>query len=244
MGRILVQRVAFYWLRLEHSRARGRIAPREDPPRRGRVRRAEVHRGRGPALGASPIVQRPTPGGSSGRPKGFDATIRAWLDLKADLGKSNARRWTAAHCERANNLTGRRIDEIPISRINELSYAIWGDFGLLEDHEGAGLDEKARQAWARERMAELIDEEVKYLREYRETLDLEAFELDREEAGQRALFDPSKEATLARRYEAAAERGLFRATPRIPQGRARGGRESPSDPGPALRAVGFVWRGR
>ena len=34
---------------------------------------------------------------------------------------------------------------------------------------------------------------------------------DRDEAGRRAMFDPSKEATLARRYEAAAERGFFRA---------------------------------
>ena len=33
----------------------------------------------------------------------------------------------------------------------------------------------------------------------------------RAEAGDRALFDPSKEATLARRYEAAAERGFFKA---------------------------------
>ena len=31
------------------------------------------------------------------------------------------------------------------------------------------------------------------------------------EAGHRAMFDPSKEATLARKYEAAAERGFFRA---------------------------------
>ncbi len=34
---------------------------------------------------------------------------------------------------------------------------------------------------------------------------------DPEEAGNLALFDPSKEATLARKYEAAAERGMFRA---------------------------------
>jgi hypothetical protein len=33
----------------------------------------------------------------------------------------------------------------------------------------------------------------------------------RAEAGARAMFDPSKEASLARQYEAAAERGLFRA---------------------------------
>jgi hypothetical protein len=34
---------------------------------------------------------------------------------------------------------------------------------------------------------------------------------DPDEAADLALFDPSKEATLARRYEAAAERGMFRA---------------------------------
>ena len=34
---------------------------------------------------------------------------------------------------------------------------------------------------------------------------------DPDEAGRRAMFDPSKEASLARRYEAAAERGFFRA---------------------------------
>jgi hypothetical protein len=33
----------------------------------------------------------------------------------------------------------------------------------------------------------------------------------RAEAGRQAMFDPSKEATLARKYEAAAERGFFRA---------------------------------
>ena len=37
----------------------------------------------------------------------------------------------------------------------------------------------------------------------------ESFRL-RKEAGRRALFDPSKEASLARKYEAAAERGFFR----------------------------------
>ena len=36
-------------------------------------------------------------------------------------------------------------------------------------------------------------------------------EPEQAEAGRRAMFDPSKEATLARKYEAAAERGFFRA---------------------------------
>ena len=39
----------------------------------------------------------------------------------------------------------------------------------------------------------------------------------RAEAGRRALFDPSREATLARKYEAAAERGFFRALKELRQ---------------------------
>ncbi len=39
----------------------------------------------------------------------------------------------------------------------------------------------------------------------------------RAEAADRALFDPSKEATLARKYEAAADRGLFRALKELRQ---------------------------
>ena len=39
----------------------------------------------------------------------------------------------------------------------------------------------------------------------------------RAEAGARAMFDPSKEATLARKYEAAAERGFFRALKELRQ---------------------------
>ncbi len=43
---------------------------------------------------------------------------------------------------------------------------------------------------------------------------------DPAEAGQRALFDPSKEASLARKYEAAAERGLYRALKELRQQQA------------------------
>ena len=39
----------------------------------------------------------------------------------------------------------------------------------------------------------------------------------RAEAGRRAMFDPSKEASLARKYEAAAERGFFRALKELRQ---------------------------
>ena len=63
--------------------------------------------------------------------------------------------------------------------------------------ETAALSERVRQAEA--------DFEAP------EGLDADEVDRLRLEAGRRAMFDPSKEATLARKYEAAAERGFFRA---------------------------------
>jgi hypothetical protein len=77
--------------------------------------------------------------------------------------------------------------------------------------DGDGLSTPDRVDWARNAMADLIDAELEMLLAHRETLDVEAIEQDRAGAAGRALFDPSKEAILARRYEAAAERGVYRA---------------------------------
>ena len=63
--------------------------------------------------------------------------------------------------------------------------------------ETAALSERVRQAEA--------DFEAP------EGLDADEVDRLRLEAGRRAMFDPSKEATLARKYEATAERGFFRA---------------------------------
>jgi hypothetical protein len=60
-------------------------------------------------------------------------------------------------------------------------------------------------------MADLIDAEIEMLLAHRETLDLEGIERDRAGAAARSAFDPSKEAILARRYEAAAERAVYKA---------------------------------
>ncbi len=59
-------------------------------------------------------------------------------------------------------------------------------------------------------LIELIDAEIAGLEGHRETLDLKMIELDRAEAGECALFDASKPACLARRYEADAERSYFK----------------------------------
>ena len=144
-------------------------------------------------------------------PEGVDRMIAAWLGLRADVACKAENRWAASHRLLAENLTGRRVGDPGISRVEALARAIRSDFALLDDSEGAGLPDLARAAWARERMAELIDAEVANLRAHRETLDLDAIAADRVGAADRALFDPSAAATLARKYDAAAERGFYRA---------------------------------
>ena len=69
--------------------------------------------------------------------------------------------------------------------------------------ETAALSERVRQA-----DAEFVAPEG---------LDPAQVERLRAEAKARAMFDPSKEATLARKYEAAAERGFFRALKELRQ---------------------------
>jgi hypothetical protein len=83
-----------------------------------------------------------------------------------------------------------------------------GKFEHLDESDGAGLDQLDRQFWA---IDTLIDGEIAKLKALRESFDLEGLELDRSEAAARAMFDASPEAVLARKYEAASERNLYRA---------------------------------
>ena len=146
-------------------------------------------------------------------PEGVDRLIIAWQGLRADLLLDPKPLWTAWHFETAASLGGLRINEAQGSRIGVLSKAAWGDFAGVTDGEGGGLGDDGK-TWARGRLVERIDAEIAELEAHYETLDFETIDLDRAEAGTRALFDPSKEAGLARRYESEARRGFF--------GRARG----------------------
>ena len=78
--------------------------------------------------------------------------------------------------------------------------------------ESAALDRRVRAAMDEFRPPEGVDGE-------------EAGRL-REQAGRVALFDPSKEACLARKYEAEAERGFFRSLKELRQRR----KEADADP--------------
>ncbi len=168
-------------------------------------------------------------------PEGVDRLVDTWRALKADLLCTSEDRWGASHRRMAENLCGRRPGDFGITRVEALARAIRGDCSHLGPDDGKGLDDRRRMTWARDRMGELIDAEVARLLAHRETLDLEAIAADRDRAGDRALFDPTEQGKLARRYEADAERGLFRALRELRQGHvAETPREHPEpEPGPS-----------
>jgi hypothetical protein len=150
--------------------------------------------------------------------------------------------WMVLHLEKAVSLAGLRVEEARGSSIVVLSMAIQGDFAGLADRDGGSLDEDAREAWARGQLVERIDAQIAGLQAHYETLDFETIDLDRDEAGDRALFDPS--------IRVGGEPRVLQGAQGIPPGRARGRRSgrvgTGSGPGsgsrdcPASRAVGFV----
>ena len=174
-------------------------------------------------------------------PEGIDRMLGTWADLRDDLIHDGGSRWSDEHGFLAVHLTGRRAGGIGIARVEALTLAVLGDFALLKPaDDGVGLDARGRRAWAREAMAGLIDSTVEELKARREAIDLDAIAADRAGAGSRALFDPSKEATLARKYEG---RGRSRDAPSLAGDAGRRGRGSGGG-GDHRAGVGFVFAGR
>ena len=131
--------------------------------------------------------------------------------LKAELTDPEGIRWSWQHDEHLHHLMGLRRLEVPVSRPRALSEAIGGDFQYLRNSEGGEMAKGDRQSWAVNQLVDVIDAEVARLEALRAGLDFETLELDRSEAPARAMFETSKDAILARKYEAANERALYRA---------------------------------
>jgi hypothetical protein len=155
-----------------------------------------------------------------GSPEGVDRLIEAWGDLLVDLAHRAGATWSLAHSETVAHLSGKTSGRGWASEIGALALAVCGDFSGLGSSEGGDLDDEGRRSWARARLFEAIDAEIAELEAHRETLDFETIELDRLEAPKRALFDDSKQATLARRYESEAHRGFFKALKEFRQAEA------------------------
>ena len=158
-------------------------------------------------------------------PEGVDRLVEAWKGLRAELTRKTRPRWTAWHREQAENLTGNRLDHNPYTEIGDLTEEIWGSpSGPLDEDDPV---EEAAKAKARARMIERIDGEVARLEAHRESLDHAMLELDRQEAPDRAIFDDSKAAQLARRYEAEASRRYFKLLAQLKQAEAESAERTP-----------------
>src|SRR5262245_52625320 len=202
LGQFLVRRMAVQMVRLErcarHEAAclaqRARHAQEDFDEQRQTAVEADFDKlAEEPATRARRLQQSP---------EGLDLVIAAWQDLADDLADPG--RWSYAHWQRAENLVGRRPHEVPATRLSALCQAAMGDFRALGPDDGPRLDESGRRAWAAEQLKAEIAARVNRLRAKRSTFDASALERDRAEASERALFDPSPAATLARKYEAAA----------------------------------------
>ncbi len=144
-------------------------------------------------------------------PEGIDWLLKEWATLRADLNYEERNRWTTNHRSQFDALLGLNPGGYRIARIMALSEAVFGSFHHLDKADGDGLEGPARVEWARGELTRLIDVEVARLNEVRARIDHEAIAADRAEAVDRALFDASPASILARKYEAAAERALYKA---------------------------------
>jgi hypothetical protein len=163
-------------------------------------------------------------------PEGVELMIQTWNDLRSDLNREGKPLWTAAHLVLAANLLGIREEDARTSPIGQLSKGVWGDFANDIEDESEDLDQEVSKARARSKLLETIDEEIATLEELYETLDFETIALDRAEAGPRGFFDPSKEASLARRYESEARRGFYKALKEFPKAEAEAAEKGISTP--------------
>ncbi len=143
-------------------------------------------------------------------PEGLGLLIGAIQGLLDDLSHPYGNRWGWSHCDRLHHLLGLRREDVPVTRFRALTEAIQGKFQHLDPHDGEGQMDGNRSLWALQMLAQLIEAEIAKLRTLRENFDHKGLDLDRAEAKYRAMFDPSKEAVLARKYHAANERSYLR----------------------------------
>jgi hypothetical protein len=143
-------------------------------------------------------------------PEGVEVLLDAWHDLRDDLAREFRPGLSQKQGVTMANLLGFRDNQAEVAWVEALTKATWADFNGLAACDGGDLDREGRKAWARARLLEAIDQEIAELDAHYLTLDHATLALDRAEAGDRALFDPSKQACLARRYESEARRGFFK----------------------------------
>ncbi len=164
-------------------------------------------------------------------PEGIDWLLDQWETLRADLLNPDRNCWTGNHRMHFDALLGRNPGGYRIARIKALSDAMDGTFfHHLDKADGEGLEGPARAAWAKGELTRILDEEMVRLMKLKNSMDLDALARDRAEAPDRALFDASPERILARKYEAATERAMYKALKEFHQAEAQAAERRASEP--------------
>ena len=149
------------------------------------------------------------------QPAGVDRLVGALRTLKTRLTDDPAATWGSGHAQILEALFGHDPAALA-ARSRLLSDVVLGDCSQLRAAETLDLDLAGKQRWAADRLGRIIDDEIDQLQVHQATLPAQAPRVDSPEA-RRALFDVSREAVLARRYEAGTERALFRTLKEIRQ---------------------------
>jgi hypothetical protein len=158
-------------------------------------------------------------------PEGFDWMIREWRALEVDLA---AGRWKLDQLERLEPLLGIKLNAYGTNRARALTLANCNDFRRLGPSDWPDLAPDDRRRAALAEMALIITAEIDRLEKQRAGLDHDSIARRAASAPARALFGTSKDAILARKYEAAAEREFYRALKHVEQLNAREAADEPS----------------
>jgi hypothetical protein len=195
LGRLMVRRMAYLSIRLEKSEqhelaataARVRRAPADfDEARLAEVEALVLRLAEDPA----PALRR-----LLAMPEGIDRLLEILAVMRSGLLDGPDPIWGQPNRDRLAMF----LDRAGAARVAALTMTLYR----------VDVDRSVERA--RSELAAMLDAQVARLGEARRAIDEQAIAKDRAGAPDRALFDPSKEATLARKYEAATERGFFRA---------------------------------
>jgi hypothetical protein len=154
-------------------------------------------------------------------PEGTLRLIKGLNALRDKLTRTDRVTWSQFDHDHLERHAGR--EPAPFgSELYRLARAIQGDLSRLETQEGGGLDDVSRKACAVGQMLERVDVELAVHQTQLESFGPDFAAMERAEAADLALIGTSKEEIRDHKYEAAAERSLFKTLKEYHEAEAKG----------------------
>ena len=209
LGANLVFRVALMTLRLRRFAEAEAASLSERVANAGAVFDANQARERDDAF--SRIVKEPATqlARLASFPEGVDQLIRTWTFLKERLTADN---WDDRPSDLFEALLGRLASQLCPDELRAWNLAAYDPETALDDERIPGQDAEAKSRWAIVQLHKVIDGQIARWRNHRAGLDLAPFAHARAAAIRMARYDGSPEAVLAKKYEAATSRELYKAS--------------------------------